>query len=345
MNKLLLEINEQPEVLKRLLDLEYGHVQSIAREILGRRIRHVLIAARGSSDNAALYAKYVLGIRNRLPVALAAPSMFTVYGAPPRLQDTMVLAISQSGMSPDIAAVVAEARKQGMLTMAITNSPDSSLCRVAERLVFCRAGEEKSVAATKTYTAELLAVAMLSVALRDDEDGLEELLSLPEAVRNTLGLDAQIESAVERYRYMSDCAVIARGFNYATAFELALKLKELTYVSANPYSSADFMHGPIAVVASGYPVFLVAPSGQVLTEMIALAKELLARQAELVIISDRDDILGFAETPLRLPVTLPEWLSPIVAILPGQLFAYRLALAKRLDPENPRGLQKITQTR
>ncbi len=350
MTTLLREINEQPSVLTDLLQAEWDNIQEIAREIISRRIRQVLIVARGSSDNAGVYAKYLLGIRNRLPVALAAPSMVTVYASPPRLHDTLVLAISQSGMSPDIAAVVADAREQGMMTVALTNQRESRLTGVAERLILCHAGQERSVAATKTYTATLLAVAMLSVALDGEADvgpdaGYDALLRVPEAVAQALALDATVAPAAERYRYMADCAVIARGYNYATAFELALKLKELTYVGANPYSSADFQHGPIAVVGKDYPVVLVAPSGKVFDEMATLARELVDRQAELLVISDRQEILDLAETALPLPLPLPEWLSPIAAIIPGQLLAYRLALAKRIDPEAPRGLQKVTETR
>jgi glutamine---fructose-6-phosphate transaminase (isomerizing) len=346
MTTLLREINEQPSVLTRLLHAEWDNIQELAGEIVSRGLHHVLIVARGSSDNAGVYAKYLLGIRNRLPVALAAPSMVTVYASPPRLHDTLVLAISQSGMSPDIAAVVADAREQGMMTVALTNQRESRLTEVAERLILCHAGQERSVAATKTYTATLLAVAMLSVALDGEADaGYDALRRVPEAVAQALTLDVMVAPAAERYRYMADCAVIARGYNYATAFELALKLKELTYVGANPYSSADFQHGPIAVVGRDYPVVMAAPSGKVFEEMLILARELADRQAELLVISDRQEILDLAETALPLPLPLPEWLSPIVAIVPGQLLAYRLALAKRIDPETPRGLQKVTETR
>jgi glutamine---fructose-6-phosphate transaminase (isomerizing) len=346
MTTLLREINEQPSVLTHLLHAEWDNIQELAGEIVSRGIHHVLIVARGSSDNAGVYAKYLLGIRNRLPVALAAPSMVTVYASPPRLHDTLVLAISQSGMSPDIAAVVADAREQGMMTVALTNQRESRLTEVAERLILCHAGQERSVAATKTYTATLLAVAMLSVALDGEADaGYDALRRVPEAVAQALTLDVMVAPAAERYRYMADCAVIARGYNYATAFELALKLKELTYVGANPYSSADFQHGPIAVVGRDYPVVMAAPSGKVFEEMLILARELADRQAELLVISDRQEILDLAETALPLPLPLPEWLSPIVAIVPGQLLAYRLALAKRIDPETPRGLQKVTETR
>jgi len=344
MERLLSEITEQPIVLQRLLDLEYPTIREIAAAIRRRKIRWVLIAGRGTSDNAATYAKYLFGTVNRLPVALAAPSLYTTYNTPPRLQNALVLAISQSGMSPDIVAVVEDARAQGMPTVAITNAADSRLGQAAECVILCHAGEEQSVAATKTYTAELLSLAMLSVALAEDEGRLDHLRTLPEALSAILVARDQVLQQAERYRYMDDCAVIGRGYNYATASEMALKLKELTYVGANPYSSADFMHGPIAAIGPGFPVFLIAPTGRTYPELEQLAEELRQLQAELIVISDREELLALAQSPLRLPVPVDEWLSPITAIVPGQLFGYALARVKGLDPDHPRGLRKVTET-
>jgi glucosamine--fructose-6-phosphate aminotransferase (isomerizing) len=345
MSRLLGEIREQPEVLGRLVEREYPAIQELASDIRGRDIRYVLIAARGSSDNAATFAKYLLGTLNHLPVALAAPSMYTIYRAPPCLEGALVLAISQSGMSPDIVSVVREGRRQGALTVAITNEPDSTLAQSAERVIRCHAGQELSVAATKTYTAELMALSLLSVAMADDQVRLAQLLAIPDALTSTLTLDAEMATCADRYRYMTNCAVIARGYNYATAFEIALKLKELTYTDANPYSSADFQHGPIAVVDPGFPVVVIAPLGQVLPDVLQMLRELQERDAELVVISDSEEALGLGCTPLRLPQSVAEWLSPITAVVPGQLLAYYLALSKGLDPERPRGLRKVTETR
>ena len=343
---LLNEIMEQPQVLAHFIAAAYDETVGIAAAIRARGIRQVLIAARGTSDNAATYAKYLLAIENGLPVALAAPSVYTLYERAPRLRDTLVVAVSQSGMSPDIVAVVQDARDQGMPTLAITNAPGSRLAEAAEWVIDCRAGEERSVAATKTYTATLAALALLSVALADDAGRLAELRVVPEAVAATLEMQASVMARrAERYRYMEDCAVIARGYNYATAFEVALKLKELTYSRAQAYSSADFMHGPIASVAPGYPVVLAAPSGRALADARQLAEELRRRTAELVVISDDEALLSTAQTPLRLPAGVPEWLSPITAVVPGQLLSYHLALARGLDPERPRGLHKVTETR
>lgn len=345
MSRLLQEIMEQPAVLEGLLRTEYSTIREVANVIRQRNVRAVLIAARGTSDNAATYAKYIWGAFNGLPVMLAAPSLYTLYQKPPRLYDTLVVGISQSGMSPDVVAVVEDGRAQGMLTLAITNDPQSRLARAAEYVLPCQAGEERSVAATKSYTAELMVIALLSVALAEDNRRLEEIRSVPEAVEKTLTLREFIAQRAERYRFMENCAVVGRGFNYATAFEVALKVKELTYVSAQPYSSADFMHGPVAIVGRDYPVIAIAPSGQVYEDVAALVAELRRREAELVIVSDREDLARQAQFPVILPMMLPEWLSPITAVIPGQLFAYHLALAKGLDPEQPRGLRKVTETR
>jgi glucosamine--fructose-6-phosphate aminotransferase (isomerizing) len=344
MDPLLCEIMEQPAVLERLMAQETAHIATIADEIRRRDPCHVLIAARGTSDNAAIYAKYLLGALNGLPVALAAPSLFTLYAKPPRLRDALVIGISQSGMSPDIVAVLREARAQGNLTLAIVNSAASPLAVAAEHVILVRAGEERSIAATKSYTAELMALALLSVALDGHPESSAQVALVPQSVSATLALADGLAQRAERYRYMQQCAVVARGYNYCTAFEIALKLKELTYLGANPYSSADFLHGPIAVVDEGFPVLVVAPSGRALPGLLDLLAELSARRAELLVISDDERALALAHTPQRLPAGVPEWLAPIVAVVPGQLLAYHLTRVKGLDPQRPRGLRKVTET-
>jgi glucosamine--fructose-6-phosphate aminotransferase (isomerizing) len=321
-------------------------VEAIASELSERPFAHVVIAARGSSDYAALYAKYLFGAFNQLQVGLATPSLFTLYRRPPRLRNALVIGISQSGQSPDIVDVLAEARRQGAATLAITNEPDSPLADRAEWVVALGVGAESGVAATKSYTAELAAIAMLSAALADIPSRWTELASVPGAIEQVLSGEEEIRQAAGRYRALERCFVLGRGFNYATAFELSLKLKELAYVIAEPYSTADFQHGPIAVVERGFVILCVAPSGVVLEGVLRLLERLRDELgAELVIISDASEVLALAQTPLRLPMALPEWLSPIASIVPGQLFAYHLACAKGYEPDRPRGLQKITRTR
>jgi glucosamine--fructose-6-phosphate aminotransferase (isomerizing) len=339
------EIHQQPQVLRELLEGEKDAVRELVSAFRGRPITHLVIAARGTSDNAARYAKYLLGSVNGLPVGLATPSLFTIYRQPPRLAEALVLGISQSGKSPDIVAVLAEARRQGALTAAISNFPDSDLAHEADHVIHLHAGEEQSIAATKTYTCELAAIALLSTSLADDAQMLTALERVPEAVAAALSLNDGGAQTAERYRYMRHCIVIGRGYNYATAFELALKLKELTYTIAEPYSSADFLHGPLALIEPGFPAVVVTPSGAMLSEMLNFVQTLKDHGAEVLVISDSPEALASARTPLALPGEVPEWLSPITAIVPGQLFAMHLAHTRDYDPDRPRSLRKVTETR
>jgi glucosamine--fructose-6-phosphate aminotransferase (isomerizing) len=256
-----------------------------------------------------------------------------------------VLGISQSGKSPDIVSVLAEAQRQGVLTAALTNFRDSDLAGHADHVIELHAGLEQSLAATKTYTSELAALALLSSLLADDVAMQAELGKVPAAVEKILSLHDPIAQIAERYRYMRYCVVIGRGYNYASAFELALKLKELTYTVAEPYSSADFLHGPIALIEQGFPVIVIAPSGLLLAELQQFVRAVREREAEPIVISDDEATLALARIPLPLAASVPEWLSPITAIVPGQLFALHLALARDYDPDRPRGLRKVTETR
>ena len=339
------EIHEQPEVLERLLRTQADHVAAVAREIAARRPGWVLLAARGSSDNAGLYAQYLWGARNRLAVAMATPSLFTHYRRPPRLDGALVVAISQSGQSPDVVSVVSEARRQDAPTLVITNEPSSPLAAAAELVIPTGAGAELAIAATKTYTSQLLAVAMLSAALPGGEGDGAVLERVPAAARATLRLDETIASVAARYTTMPRCVVLGRGFHYTTACEWALKLEELTYVVAEPYSTADFRHGPAAMAAPGFPVLAVVPAGAVYRDHLALLATLVEeRGVDLVALSDEEETLALARSPIPLPRLLPEWLSPIATVLAAQLFSYRLAEAMGRDTESPRGLSKVTAT-
>ncbi len=337
------EIHQQPETLADLLAAEQPTVAALAQAIRARDISQVVIAARGTSDNAGRYAQYLLGARNGMLITLATPSLFSIYHQPPQFGNALVLGISQSGKSPDIVSVLAEAKRQGALTAAITNVPQSDLAQHADFTIALHAGVEKSVAATKTYTAELTAIAMLSAALAADGKMDAALVQLPQWVAKTLALNPQIAHGVERYRYMQHCVVIGRGFNYATAFELALKLKELTYTIVEPYSSADFRHGPLAVIEAGFPVMVVAPAGVILPEMQSFIRTVKDRGAEVMVISNDAAAQAEAQLPLRISA-VPEWLSPVVAIVPGQLFAMHLAHTRHYPLDTPRGLKKVTET-
>jgi glucosamine--fructose-6-phosphate aminotransferase (isomerizing) len=336
------ELGESPDLMARLLGSAAERVQSVAQAVREREIDVVVIAARGTSDHAALYGQYVLGARNGLLVAPASPSLFSVYGTPPRVRNALVIGISQSGRSPDVVAVLDEARRQGSITVAITNDPDSELAAAADHVIELLAGPERAVAATKTYLAELAIIAMLSSALSGDDASPSELRAVPEALRRALAEEDAIVELAAAWASEPACAVLARGFHYATAREWALKLKELAHLLADPYSGADFQHGPITLVGAGFPVLAVVTSGAVLAGMAELLGKLRDRGARLLVASDDPALLGLGD-PIRLQPA-PEWLSPLVAILPAQLFAYHLARARGLDTEAPRNLSKVTLT-
>ncbi len=340
------EIRAQPTVLARILQREQRRVDQVAGQIRAYDPQVVLVVARGSADNAGLYGKYLFGALNRRIVALATPSLFTKYRRPPELGRALVLAISQSGESHDVVEVVEAARAAGGLTVAVTNTAGSPLAGAADEVLLCHAGPERSVAATKTYTAQLMLLAMLSSALEGSRARRREALAaIPDRVAAALEVEPAAERAAERLRYLDRCAVIGRGFCYGSAFEIALKLVELTHVVAQPYSSADFRHGPIAMIEPGFCVLLLAPRGRVLADLRELQGALAARSAEVIALSDVRGVLRAATRGLQLPAGVPEWLAPLTCVIPGQLLALHLCRARGLPVDRPRGLNKVTRTR
>jgi glucosamine--fructose-6-phosphate aminotransferase (isomerizing) len=337
------EIAEQPAVIKRLLEEGAPIARKIAAAIRNFDPQFVMIAARGTSDNAGRYAQYLMGIHARLPVALAAPSIHTLYEVAPRLQRALVIGISQSGQSEDVRRVIADGRQQGALTVSITNDASSPIANAAEFHMPLLAGEEVSVAATKSYTAQLAAIALLTTHLVDKAELTSQIQEVPQYATETLDHAAAVDGWAERYRYMNDFASLGRSYNYCTAFEVSLKIKELCYVTGVEYSEADFRHGPIALVQAGFPVLVTVPDGKAAPGMIDLIGKLRERQAECLVISNREDALALAQKPMRIPM-MPEWLSPLCAVIPGQRFAMALALAKGHSVDKPIGLTKVTVT-
>ena len=338
------EIREQPEVVARLLREAEPEIAVICDAIRAAAPSHVVIAARGTSDHAALYAQYALGVFAGMSVGLATPSVFSLYGAAPDLSRALVVGLSQSGASPDVVGVIRSARSQGALTLAITNTPGSDMAEAAAYHLDLRAGPERAVAATKTYTATLVVLAMLTAGLSSAESPAN-LSGLPEALAVVLGVEDEVRRIAADQVSMDRCIVLGRGFHYATAREWSLKLKELSYVMADPYSSADFMHGPLALVEAGFPMLVVAPRGAAFDDLATavdrVGDELAAR---LLIISDDEAMRGRGTWSVPLPASLPEWLMPIVSIVPGQLHAMHLTMAKGRDPEQPRSIRKVTRT-
>lgn len=339
------EIAEQPAIISNLIERESANAKRIAQSIRDFAPAFVHIAARGTSDNAARYAQYAFGIHAHLPVGLATPSIHTLYGTSPQLGRALVIGISQSGKSEDVCRVITDARAQGALTVAITNAPDSPLAQSAQFHINLMTGPELSVAATKTYTAQLSAIALLMTALVGDPELTELLNRLPAFITETLHLSSPIAEWAQRYRYMERLITIGRGYNYCTAFEISLKIKELCYISGEGYSEADFRHGPFALIDPGFPVIVVAPNGKTLPILTDFVEKLSERQAETLIISNVPALLQYGHKKMQLPETMPEWLSPIAAVIPGQIFAMRLALEKGHSVDAPRGLNKVTVTR
>lgn len=342
---LLSEIAEQPGVIEGLLTQAAAAVEAIAADIRSRGIHHVVIAARGSSDNAARYGQYLFGAHNRLTVTLATPSLFTRYRTPPVMAGALVIGISQSGESPDLISVVEEGRRQGCLTLAITNVGGSPLAKTADHTIVLRAGQEKSIAATKTYTAQLAALAMLSTSLAQNAEWRRELAEAPAHVASALYVDRDaVVAAAAALKDAGHGVVLGRGFNFATAFEAALKAKELAYVAVEPYSSADFQHGPIALIDTGFAAVVINVEGAVSTEVEDLLRTIRDRGARPVVLSNRPSSLDLAAAPIPLPAGMPEWVSPMAAIVPAQLLAFHLSRLRGFDPDQPRGLRKVTKT-
>ena len=340
------EILEQPAAARRLLGAADASFAPLAKELRRRRPSFVVIAARGSSDNAALYAQYLFAVRNGIITALATPSTLTLYGAHPRMADALVIGISQSGRSPDIIAVLDEARTQGSITVAMTNDASSPLAATADHVIDLRAGPELATAATKTYTAELIAVALLSHAL--DQPTAEEERQrdrVPELMESALEAEAKVQTLAARHGDRDRCIVLGRGYGYATAREWALKMQELAQVSAFPFSAADFEHGPLALAEPGLPVMVVAHSGASLDAQLALLRRLQRDHgARIVALSDAASARRLDEG-LPVPTGVSAWVGPMIEIVPAQLYTYYLTIARGLDPERPRTIQKVTRTR
>ncbi|MFN8008617.1 MAG: SIS domain-containing protein [Terriglobia bacterium] len=340
---MLQEIAEQPEALARTLQLERKNILQFGKFIASRDIRLIVLVGRGSSDNAALFGKYLLEISSGIPVSLAAPSVHTRYHTKLKMKNALVIGISQSGEGTDINYVLESSRKAGAYTVGIMNTSNSSMSKIVHETFLIRAGQERSVAATKTYTCQLLLLYLVACALQSGR-GADRLNRIPELVSETLRLSTQVESIVERYRFMNRCVVVGRGLNYANAYELAIKLMETCYVVSDRFSSADFQHGPVAMIEKDFPVFVFAPPGKTYGNLYTLARQLHRLGAETLVISSESPILKWSTRSIRIPQKIAELLSPIPYIIPGQLFAAYLSEVKGLNPDRPRSLHKVTQT-
>ena len=339
------ELAEQPDALARLFERQRGEAERIAGLLTRDDVNYILIASRGSSSNVARYAQYLLGRAHRVPVAFATPSLYTLYEQPPRLDGALVVGISQSGESPDVNAVIAEARAQGRPTVALTNVPASPLGSAADAVLALEAGVEQSVAATKTYINSLGAIAMLFAASTGDREAVAELEGVPAQLARQLERSRADAEQIDRLGPVEGGTVIARGVNYGTSFEIALKIRELSGLLFEAYSAADLMHGPVAAIGPGWPVIAVAPSGPALWSVEEALRSVAARGARPIVIADDERVLRRGEVAMALEPGVPEWLSPLLAVVPGQLLALRLSQLRGIDVDHPLGLSKITLTR
>jgi glucosamine--fructose-6-phosphate aminotransferase (isomerizing) len=345
MSRMLEEIREQPGALERTLVEELRRLPRFEKLVAKKRPRLIVLVARGTSDNAAQFGRYLLEITTGIPVSLAAPSISTLYDAPIDYRDSLVIAISQSGESTDTNIVLERARARGAMTVGITNEKASSLARIGEHSFLVRAGKEKSVAATKTYTGQILIFYLIACAL-GARIRREDLERIPDLAQEALGLEDEVAAISERYRFMRQAVVVGRGLNYANAFEFALKMMETCYVVAERFSSADFLHGPIALVEQSFPVFAFAPTGVTWTSIGETLQKLQGLHAEILAITDRGnrEVDARATKVIRLPLRIKEVMTPIPYIIPAQLFAAHLAAQKGLNPDQPRTINKVTMT-
>jgi glucosamine--fructose-6-phosphate aminotransferase (isomerizing) len=351
MSKMLEEIRQQPDALARTLETGWRTVNSLRRHLQTHRPRLIVMVARGTSDNAAQFGRYLIEITTGIPVSLAAPSVLTLYESPLHFEDVLVVGISQSGESTDTNAVLEDAQKRGATTVGITNDAHSAMAGLVEFPLLIEAGIEESVAATKTYTCQLLALYLLASAL-EGEVRLDDLQRIPEWVERAFELEEHIEELAARYLFMSRAVTVGRGLNYANALEFGLKLMETCYVVTERFSSADLMHGPIALVERSFPVFVFAPGGVTWPSISLVLDRLQELKAETLIVTDlrNAEVRTRAARFLLLPIEPgaergpKDLYTPIPYIVPTQLFAANLAAIKGINPDCPRTLTKITRT-
>ncbi len=343
MSLMLQEIAEQPEALARTIHEERARIARLGKFLKERDIDLIVLVARGSSDNAALFGRYLLEITTSIPVSLSAPSVHTLYKAQLKLRHALVIGVSQSGEGEDINRVLENARACGAYTVGITNEPNSSMTGLVDETFLMHGGRERSVAATKTFTGQMMLFYMLAAELAVESRNFS-YDAIPDFTARALEQRPAILELVQRYVFMENCVVVGRGLAYANAYELALKLMETCYVVAERFSSADFLHGPLAMVERHFPVFLFAPPGVMLPGVKDLIERLRELRADTLAITSDLDAAGACTRSIIMPREIDEFLAPIPYMIPGQLFAALLAEAKGLDPDAPRSLSKVTRT-
>jgi glucosamine--fructose-6-phosphate aminotransferase (isomerizing) len=340
---MLQEIAEQPAALERTICEERAKVNRLGESLRQREIDLIVLVARGSSDNAALFGRYLLEITTGLPVSLSAPSVHTLYGAKLSLKRALVVGVSQSGEGEDINLVLQHARAGGAFTIGITNESASTMTSIVDETLLMRGGRERSVAATKTFTGQMMLFYMLAAALSNQTVSFD-YTTIPGLVAGALEQQPAIVELVQRYVFMENCVIVGRGLSYANAYEFALKLMETCYVVAERFSSADFLHGPLAMIERHFPVMVFAPPGVMLPGTRSLIERLRELRADTLAITGDLDTAAACSRSIIMSKEIDEFRAPIPYVVPAQLFAALLAEAKGLDPDAPRSLSKVTRT-
>ncbi len=337
------EIFEQAKVLKTSFEANLVVLEQIVKMIKEREIQFIVFVARGSSDNAATFAKYAIEILAGIPVSLAAPSVSSIYGRNLKLDKSCVIAVSQSGMSEDVCMFFEMAKKNGAFCVSLTNNPESRLAKSADFSLNMNVGIERAVAATKTFTAELLLLSMLASLLGNSKEDMKRLEKIDQVVESALQKDKEVKSFVERFRYMNECFVLGRGLTYPIALEFALKIQETSYVRAKGFSTSDFMHGPIAMISSEIPVFLLAINDETKSDLLETAAKLKEQRVDVYSFDDLTEMDQYSKRSIKVNSEgLTRLLYMTVLI---QLFSYHLCVCKGHDPDSPRIIKKVTITK
>jgi len=345
MYKMLKEIYEQPSVMKRCFESNAEIIRLIAKNIKDSNIDNIIFVARGSSDNAATFGKYIIEILSGIPVGLAAPSVASLYKKNLKLGKTCVIGVSQSGQSEDICSFLNMAKANGAMTVAITNNPDSKLSNIAEYKLNMNVGVEEAVAATKSFTAEVLLLELLAIFLAEDEKLIFELSKIEDIIIDALGKEDLIKANIYRFRYMDECFILGRGLSFPIALEFALKVQETSYARAKGFSTSDFRHGPLAMIERNIPVFILAPIDETIEDNIEIAERLSKEGIDIITFSDSLELNKKACMCLEIRNDLNKYMKPLYIIPLVQLFSYHLCVLKGNDPDKPRRLNKVTITK
>jgi glucosamine--fructose-6-phosphate aminotransferase (isomerizing) len=339
------EILEQPQVLNKCMEANRQVIIDLAKTIKDRNVDFACFAARGSSDHAGIYGKYIFEILLGMPVAMAAPSVFTIYERELNLTNKLVVGISQSGKAEDVLEVLKKTKQCGAITVSITNDCSSPLALLSDFHLYCNAGIEKSVAATKTFSSQMFILALLATEISKNTELKKELHSISENINKIFEISDSMSLKVERYRFMEECFILSRGVNYSVAMEAALKIQETSYVRARAYATSDFHHGPFAMVQKDTAVIVFAPQGPSLENNKEMIRKIKKMEGEVITVSNDKDTLKMGNNSFEIPQTKNDIISPFYNVITSQMFACKLSLTKGLNPDTPRGLNKITITK